>query len=150
MSLIIRDITAADRLAWDSLWQQYLVFYEENLSTEQTDLTWSRLLDGDFALKGLVAEIDGNLVGIAHYFSTYSTWQPKPDLYLEDLFVDPAVRGSGIGRALINGVSEIAAGMGSSKIYWQTHKDNVVARRLYDSIGELSEFVTYLKKVETP
>jgi len=150
MTLIIRNVSAEDRLAWDALWQGYLVFYEHPLTSEQTDLTWSRLLDEEFALKGLVAELDGAMVGIAHYYPTYSTWQPNPDLYLEDLFVDASVRGTGIGRALINGVAEIAAGIGSSKIFWQTHKNNVVARRLYDSIGELSEFVTYLKKTETP
>jgi GNAT superfamily N-acetyltransferase len=150
MTLIIRNVSAEDRLAWDALWQGYLAFYEHPLTSEQTELTWSRLLDEEFALKGLVAELDGTMVGIAHYCPTYSTWEPNPDLYLEDLFVDARVRGEGIGRALINSVSEIAATLGSSKIYWQTHKDNVVARRLYDSIGELSEFVTYLKKAETP
>jgi len=148
MSLIIRDITIADRAAWDVLWQQYLVFYQETLSQEQTDLTWSRLLDKDYELHGLVAELDGSVVGIAHFWPSYTTWQQNPDLYLEDLFVDPSARGSGIGRALINAVAEVGRGLGSAKIHWQTHKDNAVARRLYDSIGELSEFVIYTKKAE--
>ena len=69
------------------------------------------------------------------------------DLYLEDLFVDPAQRGNGLGRELIESVAEFAKENGSRKLYWQTHKDNQVAQRLYNSLATKSEFVIYEKSL---
>jgi GNAT superfamily N-acetyltransferase len=97
---------------------------------------------------GLVAELDGKVVGIAHYSFTYSSWAKSPHLYLEDLFVNPEHRGNRIGKALILALDEPARARGSEKIYWETHKDNKVARSLYEGIAELSEFVTFSREVK--
>jgi ribosomal protein S18 acetylase RimI-like enzyme len=148
MSAIIRPIKATDREQWNTLWAGYLEFYETHLTNEQTELTWQRLLDDDFGMHGLVAEIEGELVGLAHFSFTHSSWQPKPDLYLEDLFVSNSVRGQGIGKTLILSLSSIAAEEGSAKVWWETRHDNAVARRLYDSVAELSEFVKYTRAVD--
>jgi GNAT superfamily N-acetyltransferase len=148
LAAIVRAITAADRPSWDRLWAGYLEFYKAELTQEQTELTWQRILDDNGGIHGVAAEVDGNVVGIAHFSFTLSTWAMAPDLYLEDLFVDSSVRGQGIGKALILTLSEYAAAEGSRKIWWETHKDNATARRLYDSVGELSEFVKYARAVE--
>jgi GNAT superfamily N-acetyltransferase len=148
MSAIIRPIRASDRDAWNILWQGYLTFYDNELSAEQTELTWGRLIDDEFDMHGLVAELDGELVGLAHFSFTHSSWSENRDLYLEDLFVSPTVRGQGFGRTLILALDDVAREEGSRKVWWETHKNNAVARRLYDSVAELSEFVKYTRAVD--
>jgi ribosomal protein S18 acetylase RimI-like enzyme len=56
-------------------------------------------------------------------------------LYLEDLYVDPKVRGGGVGRALINELEKIATQAGSKRLYWTTAPDNEIARKLYDKVA---------------
>ena len=143
MTLNIRALASVDRPQWNELWAGYLTFYKADISAEQTELTWNRLLDPEFGLHGLVAERDRRLVGLAHYSHTISSWQVNPDVYLEDLFVESLVRGQGVGRALIEHLDGLANLEGSEHLWWQTHQDNAVARRLYDSVGQLSEFVKY-------
>lgn len=147
MSLIVREPREADHRGWIELWAGYLEFYKTEISQEQTQLTWQRLTDSSFDMHGLVAELDGKVVGIAHYSFTYSSWAKAPHLYLEDLFVNPEHRGNGIGKALILALDGPAKTRGSEKIYWETHKDNKVARSLYEGIAKLSEFVTYSREV---
>ena len=148
MNAIIRPIKAEDRTGWDELWAGYLEFYKTELTNEQTELTWQRILDEDYGIHGLVAEVDGTLVGLAHFSFTHSTWAEAQDLYLEDLFVSSTVRGQGIGKALILQLGEIAREVGSRKVWWETQAHNEVARRLYDSVGELSEFVKYTRTID--
>jgi GNAT superfamily N-acetyltransferase len=147
MSAIIRPLRTSDRQQWDGLWQGYLDFYEHELSDEQTELSWARLIDEDYEMHGLVAELDGELVGLAHFSFTNSTWSKNRDLYLEDLFVSTTVRGQGFGKALILALDDVALEEGSRRIWWQTQVGNTVARRLYDSVAELSEFVKYTRSV---
>ena len=64
-------------------------------------------------------------------------------MYLEDLFVDPNIRGKGVGRALMNKVFELAKEKNSKRVYWTTQEFNETARILYDSITPVSEFVQY-------
>ena len=148
MTAVIRPVTAGDRAGWDLLWAGYLEFYKTELTEEQTELTWQRLLDDGHGLNGLVAEVDGRLVGLAHFSFTHSTWAENQDLYLEDLFVDPSVRGQGFGKALILSLDEIAREEGSRKVWWETQNHNATARKLYDSVAELSEFVKYVRAID--
>lgn len=145
MTVTIRRFEAADKNQWNALWQQYLVFYEHTLSDAQTDLTWSRLLTHSGPIFGLAAEENGTLVGFTHYSFTHSTWEEHPDIYLEDLFVDPSTRGSGVGRALIDAVTQIAKDAKASRVHWITQQHNTTARKLYDTLATLSEFVIYEK-----
>ena len=148
MTAIIRELQESDRSAWDALWSGYLDFYETELTAEQTELTWSRLLDPEFEMYSLAVELDGSVVAFAHYSFTHSSWSVAQDIYLEDLFVDPTLRGQGLGRVLIEALGNLAADTGASKVWWETHKDNATARHLYDSVGELSEFVKYTRSTQ--
>jgi GNAT superfamily N-acetyltransferase len=125
------------------LWNGYLEFYKTELSDDQTELTWVRLLDENFNLYCLVAEVDGALKGLTHYSFQTSTWAPKNYCYLEDLFTDSVERGKGLGRLLINSVKEIAVSEGSSRLYWNTDVTNETARKLYDSYSLESGKVQY-------
>ena len=133
MSLEIRAALAADKQRWFILWQGYLDFYKTELSTEQSELTWQRILDPEFNMKCAVAIDDGLIVGFTTFSLQNSTWSEGGHCYLEDLFVDPAVRGKGVGRALIEYVKSYAIKNNCSRLYWNTDEDNATARKLYDT-----------------
>lgn len=143
MTISVRPLKAEDKSRWLELWHGYLTFYETSLSSEQTELTWNRLMDSNYGVFGLMAEKDGAMVGITHFMFRPSTWAPKDYCYLEDLFVDPTVRGGGAGRALISRVIEVAKEHGAGRVYWTTKENNAQARILYDSFTKVSEFVQY-------
>ena len=136
-----------DRAAWQALWQGYLTFYQATLAPEVTDASWRRFFDPLEGLGALVAERDGRLIGLAHYLLHRSTWAPVCYCYLEDLFVEPAVRGGGTGRALIAAVERAAREAGASRLYWTTHETNKTAQKLYDRVAERPGFVQYRKKL---
>lgn len=148
MTLKIRDLAPQDKTQWLELWTGYLDFYEKELSEAQTDLSWERLLHAKDGLHAIVAEHDGKLVGLAHYFWTPSTWQQNKDLYLEDLFVSPSVRGGGVGQSLIEALVGICLKSGGSKVHWQTHHTNKTAIALYEKLATQSEFVVFEIKLD--
>jgi GNAT superfamily N-acetyltransferase len=83
----------------------------------------------------LIAEWQGEPAGFALYFFNYSTWQGRPGLYLEDLFVRPAHRGRGIGTALLRRLARIALDQGCSRFVWQVLDWNEPSIRFYESLG---------------
>ena len=148
--ITIRPVTAADKAAWTPLWDGYLTFYETVLSPEMSELTWQRLLDPEYNSYGLVAELDGEVVGITHYSFQTSTWAEHGYCYLEDLFTKPELRGKGIGRALINAVKAIAIERGCARVYWNTDESNATARRLYDTFTTVSPKRQYRVRLDNP
>jgi len=133
----IQKLSQSYHADWLPLFRGYVEFYKANLSENQYELTWNRLLDDQYNLYGLVAVDDGKVCGITHYSFQTSTRAPNNYCYLEDLFVDPLVRGRGMGRALIDAVKDVAIKSGSSRLYWNTDQTNATARKLYDSyVGE--------------
>jgi GNAT superfamily N-acetyltransferase len=145
---VVRPVQPGDRAAWEPLWQGYLTFYKTSLASDVTNATWRRFFDPLERLHAVVAERDGRLIGIAHYLLHRSTWAPVCYCYLEDLFVEPTVRGSGAGRALIAAVEAAARDAGASRLYWITHETNQTAQKLYDRVAERPGHVQYRKKLE--
>jgi GNAT superfamily N-acetyltransferase len=142
-TVTVRKIQPADFEAWLVMWEAYLVFYEEELPRSTTDLSWSRLLDETSNMTGLVAEVDGRIVGFTNYLFTDSTWHVHPDCYLEDLFTSADVRGLGVGRTLIAAVTDIARAAGSDTVYWQTQNSNTQARTLYNKVASDNGHMLY-------
>lgn len=134
MSLHIRLVSQNDKTRWLELFKQYIDFYKAELSNEQYELTWKRI-NSEYNMHGLLAEKDGQIIGLAHYIFRPDTWEVADFCYLEDLYVDPKVRGVGVGRALIKAVEQIAIEKGSKRLYWTTAEDNEVARKLYDKLA---------------
>jgi GNAT superfamily N-acetyltransferase len=134
MTIAIRPLAESDHSSWTMLFQKYITFYRSRLSPEQYELTWGRLI-GDFPVHGLLAEVDGEPVGLAHFLFRPSTWSPTDFCYLEDLFVSPERRGHGVGRALMAELEQIAREKGAPRLYWTTAPDNATARALYDSVA---------------
>lgn len=139
---MIRPLVGSDRDAWEPLWQGYLTFYKSALSDAQTDLTWSRLIDDAVPINGLAVEHDGKVVGFAHILTHPSSWSRNGYAYLEDLFVDPAMRGQRYGKALIEAVYRFAEDRDLDRVHWVTASDNP-ARSLYDNVATLADFVQY-------
>ncbi len=143
-STSVRLIETGDYSDWRRLFDAYLVFYETELPDDLIQLTWKRLLSQQDGMFGLIALDDsGPAVGIANLVCHRSTWAKEWYCYLEDLYVDPTDRGTGAGRALIEATYEEALRRGASRTYWATHKDNDVARRLYDRMATLTPFLRY-------
>ena len=134
MTISIRPIKASDKTRWLELFKEYIVFYKSQLTDEQFELTWQRL-NSDFNINGLLAELDGKVVGFTHYIFRPSTWAVEDFCYLEDLYTDQTVRGKGVGRALIKAVEDVAIAKGSKRLYWTTAPDNETARKLYDKVA---------------
>jgi len=143
VSATIRPIEAGDKERWLELWEGYLTFYETSLDPQITALTWERLNDPEFDMHGILAVVDGRVIGLAHFLYRPSTWAPNGYCYLEDLFVDPSIRGAGAGRSLIDAVIVAARAKKSGRVYWTTKESNTQARVLYDSYSPASEFVQY-------
>jgi GNAT superfamily N-acetyltransferase len=143
----VRPVLPGDREAWEPLWQGYLTFYKATLASDVTNSTWQRFFDPLERLRAFVAERDGRLIGIAHYLLHSSTWAPLCYCYLEDLFVEPSVRVSGAGRALIAAVEAAARKAGASRLYWMTHETNQTAQKLYNQVAERPGFVQYRMKL---
>ena len=148
MNLNIRELKETDKDRWLELWAGYLEFYKSNLSPEQTEFTWKRLINNEQKMYGFVAENESGVIGFTHCLFRPSTWTETDYCYLEDLFVDPSIRGKGVGRALMNRVVELAKEKNSKRVYWTTQEFNKTARVLYDSITSVSEFVQYRLKIE--
>jgi GNAT superfamily N-acetyltransferase len=141
MSLEIRPLETIDRPEWEILARAYKAFYETVLPDAEYERTWARLMSND-GIHGFGARIDGKLAGITHYLFHTGIWA-RQSCYLEDLFVDPAARGRGVARALIEAVAQRAREKRAGRLYWLTHQDNSTARALYDRVAKFSGFVEY-------
>ncbi|BCH30437.1 GCN5 family N-acetyltransferase [Mesorhizobium sp. L-8-10] len=142
--IIVRPLEQADHEAWRRLWTDYLTFYETRLPEEVYASTWKRLFTpGEFEPKGFLALADAKPVGLVHYLFHRSCWSLVNNCYLQDLFADPAIRGKGVGAALIQAVKDEAAKAGVTNVYWMTHETNTTARRLYDHVARRTGFIEY-------
>lgn len=150
MELTVRKLLPQDKYQWLVVWHGYLEFYAQELSEAQTELSWNRLLHTEAGLNALVAVSGEEIVGLAHFYWTPSTWTEHQDLYLEDLFVLPSHRKQGVADALLESLRSIATDAGAKKLHGQTHKDNVIARQLYGGLGTQSEFLVYEREIDQP
>ena len=87
----------------------------------------------------LIAELDGEAVGFALFFQSYSTFLAKPGLYLEDLFVRPAARGKGVGKALMAALARIAVQRDYGRFEWSVLDWNEPALKFYASLGAVPQ-----------
>jgi GNAT superfamily N-acetyltransferase len=145
----VRLVDQRDFAAWRPLWDGYNAFYGRSGATalpeEITRIAWSRFLDPAEPMHALVAERDGQLLGLAHCLFHRSTTSSANSCYLQDLFTVKEARGLGVGRALIEAVYALASEAGAARVYWQTHETNATAMQLYDKVAEKSRFVVYRK-----
>jgi GNAT superfamily N-acetyltransferase len=140
---MIRSIEARDHDAWAPLFAAYGEFYETTFSAEVIESTWRRLLDPAEGVNGLVAEVDGKVVGFAHYRSHPDTFSLGRDWFLDDLYVSEEARGSGAATALIEQLKQFASETGPGSLRWITAESNERAQRVYDRVATRTTWVTY-------
>ena len=143
--LSIRPATTADlRLILEFIYD--LAEYER--APEAAVATEADLLRDGFGpepkFKCVIAEWQGQPAGFALYFYNYSTWQGRPGLYLEDLFVRIEYRGKGIGKALLVYLAQVAVRENCGRFQWQVLDWNTPAIDFYESLGakQLQEWLT--------
>ncbi len=142
----IRPLAAADEPVWRTLWTGYLDYYETRVSEEVYATTFARLMgDAPYDPVGLVAEAEGDVVGLVHYLMHRHTWKIENICYLQDLYTAPEARGRGVGRALIEAVYAAADAAGTPSVYWTTQEFNYAGRMLYDKIGVKTPFIKYAR-----
>jgi GNAT superfamily N-acetyltransferase len=147
--LVIRPVLQEDFPQWKPLWDGYNSFYGRKDATALPDaitgMTWSRFFDAYEPVHALVAEHEGQLLGLVHYLFHRSTISIAPNCYLQDLFTQDAARGKGVGRALVEAVYARARAAGTGRVYWLTHESNETAMKLYNKLADKSGFVVYRK-----
>jgi GNAT superfamily N-acetyltransferase len=127
----IRELAEYERLA-----------HEVVASPEQLRRT---LFGDDAVAEVILAERDGEAAGFALFFHNYSTFLSRAGLFLEDLFVRPAHRGTGTGRALLTAVARLARARGCGRMEWNVLNWNTPAIEFYEALGAApqSEWTTY-------
>lgn len=146
MPTIIRPLRPEDEAEWRRLWTGYLAFYQTSVAEAVYVSTFARLLGDDrHDFSALVAEVEGRLLGLTHYLFHRHAWKVENVCYLQDLYVDPEARGTGLGRKLIEAVYARADAAGAPAVYWLTQDFNHAARQLYDRIAKVTPFIRYIR-----
>jgi GNAT superfamily N-acetyltransferase len=144
MNFKVRTVEPRDAARWRELFDAYTRFYEREPVEAIASHTWRRILDPATPMHAVVAENGDGVVGMANYLTHESTGSIAPVCYLQDLFVDPAVRGAGAGAALIDWLIAEVKRLGWSRLYWTTRENNYRARALYDRYTPHSGFLRYV------
>lgn len=142
-AVTVRPIAAGDEDAWRRLFRDYGVFYETHFEEHVLDHVWRQVNAASPQVHALVAEVGGEVVGIAHYRSHPDTFSTGRDWYLDDLYVDPSTRGHGVASALIEHLTELARATGPGTLRWITAEDNATAHRVYNRLAKRTTWVTY-------
>ena len=136
MSLALADATPQDVPALLAMITELADF--ERLAHEVV-ATEASLADGLFGPRAVagtvIARVDGEVAGFALYYSSFSTFLGRSGVYLEDLFVRPAFRGRGVGKALLGHLARLAVARGCGRMEWAVLNWNRRAIRFYEALG---------------
>ncbi len=139
----IRALQPTDRADWDRLYAGYAGFYKVTQTAAMRDTVWGWLHDPAHGTEGLVAVSGGAVVGLAHFRPFARPLSASVGGFLDDLFVDPDQRGSGVAAALLAALADEGRKRGWTVIRWITADNNYRARGLYDRVAEQTKWVTY-------
>ena len=139
----VRKIQLKDKEKWQKLYRGYANFYKVEMNNQILETVWSWLHDKNHELNGIVYQIDGNIVALAHYRRMPRPLKGKDVGFLDDLFVEPIHRGKKIGERLLNELKKISKSKGWDLIRWITRNDNVRAKNLYDRIADKTHWDLY-------
>jgi GNAT superfamily N-acetyltransferase len=136
MNAELRAATATDTPAIVGLIRELAVFERlEHLVVVTPESLATHLFGPRPAAEAVVAEFDGELVAFALFFTNFSTFLGQPGLYLEDLYVQPAHRGAGLGKALLRHLGALAVQRGCGRFEWSVLDWNADAIRFYEAMG---------------
>lgn len=137
MTLSIRPAVRADVPTILRFVRELAAFEREPDAVEATEAMLDRALFEEKAAEAVIAERDGAAVGFAVFFHNFSTWKGRKGLYLEDLYVTPEARGSGVGTALLRHLAGLAIERDCARFEWAVLDWNEPAIGFYRSIGAL-------------
>ena len=143
---MVRIVPLAERHreAWERLYAGYAAFYKVAQTPEMRARVWGWIHDPAHEVEGLVAETaDGRAVGLAHFRPFARPLSATTGGFLDDLFVDPAMRGRRVADALIEAVAAQGRARGWSVIRWITADDNYRGRGVYDRLAKRTTWITY-------
>ena len=135
MTLSIRPAARADVPTVLRFVRELAAFEREPDAVEATEETLAHALFDEHAAEAVIAERDGEAVGFALFFHNFSTWAGKRGIYLEDLYVTPAARGSGAGKALLAHLAGVALDRGCARFEWAVLDWNTPAIDFYRAMG---------------
>ncbi len=139
----IRSPHPPDEPQWRVLWQGYNTFYGATVDPVVTDRLWTRLITSGDSVFGRFALDGDEIAGFALCVLHAHTWGIEPACLLEDLYVAPTRRRTGVARQLLNHLVAEAPTQSWARLYWHTREDNATARRLYETFTKTDDFVRY-------
>jgi GNAT superfamily N-acetyltransferase len=142
-AITVVRLEPGDQAGWRRLYDGYAEFYRVPMTDEKAATVWSWLLDPNHAVKGFLAKINGNAVGLAHIREMPRPLHGKYGGFLDDLFVAPEARGSGAAHALFDAMKDLARERGWDSIRWITAENNYRARAVYDRVAAKTQWLTY-------
>ncbi|CDN47994.1 GNAT family N-acetyltransferase [Neorhizobium galegae] len=152
MALTIREAVREDAATLLGFIRELAIYEKAEHEVAATSETIGNSIFGTGSVThALVCEQDGVPIGMAIWFFSYSTWQAKNGLYLEDLYVTPKARGLGAGKALLKRLAQIAVENGCGRFEWSVLDWNEPAIRVYEAIGAepMTEWIRYRLSGET-
>ena len=136
----VRPAVAADVPVLLALVHELAVYEREPDAVETTETMLHAALFGPVPVASChVAQVDGQVVGLALWFVTFSTWKGVPGLWLEDLFVRESARGSGLGRALLQALAAVCVERGYARFEWWVLDWNAPSIGFYRSLGAVAQ-----------
>jgi GNAT superfamily N-acetyltransferase len=135
MTLLIRPATRDDVSIVLHFVRELAAFEREPDAVEATEEVLARALFDEGAAEAVIAERDGQPVGFALFFHNFSTWTGRKGLYLEDLYITPEARGSGVGRALLSHLAALAVARDCARFEWAVLDWNQPAIDFYTAQG---------------
>lgn len=136
MSITIRAAERTDSATILGFVRELAAFEREPDAVVATEPMLAAALFGERpAAEAVIAERDGEPVGFALFFANFSTWTGRQGLYLEDLYVTPAARGAGVGKALLVHLAGIARDRGWARFEWSVLDWNTPAVEFYRAMG---------------
>lgn len=134
--LSVRRAAPGDEGAVLRLIRALATYEREPDAVKATEASLARVLFvPDPPVHALLAELDGRTVGLVLWFLNFSTWTGSQGMYLEDIFVEPAARGAGVGRALFQALAREARARGCARIDWAVLNWNSDAMAFYRRLG---------------
>ena len=140
---MIRKLEQKDKENWSKLYSGYADFYKVPINKRILDTLWGWIQDETNDVKGICFELEGIIVGIAHYRTMPRPIKGKYICFLDDLFVEPEFRGKKIAQKLINHLKSLSIANNWDGIRWITHSSNKTAKVLYDKIANNTGFELY-------
>ncbi len=140
--LVIRPLQFDDFPKWLPLWDGNNLGNRDEAVTAET---WNRLCDPqNTQVNGLCAFMNDRITGIVHYILHPTTGSIQPVCYMQDVYIDPNYRRKGIGKRLVNEVTEIGKREKWTRMYWLTQFGNVEAKSMYENFGVKLDFTLYV------